>query len=77
MQAKFAFDPRGHTGKALAHALSVLPHDLAVAFEPAGLEALALTAMSLADRPRPRLVLVPSPLAPARVSHLPGCRATS
>ncbi|WP_375428504.1 NAD-glutamate dehydrogenase domain-containing protein [uncultured Sphingomonas sp.] len=62
LQAKFGFDPRGHTGKALAHALGALPHDLSVAFEPAVLEELALTAMSLADRPRPRLVLAPSPL---------------
>ncbi|WP_375401855.1 NAD-glutamate dehydrogenase domain-containing protein [uncultured Sphingomonas sp.] len=62
LEAKFGFDPRGHTGKALAHALGALPHDLSIAFEPAVLEELALTAMSLADRPRPRLVLAPSPL---------------
>ncbi|WP_375392882.1 NAD-glutamate dehydrogenase [uncultured Sphingomonas sp.] len=62
LEAKFGFDPRGHTGKALAHALAALPHDLAVAFTPAQLEELALTAMSLADRPRPALVLVRSAL---------------
>jgi glutamate dehydrogenase len=62
LEAKFGFDPRGHTGKALAHALGALPHDLSVAFEPETLEELALTAMSLADRPRPRLVIAPSPL---------------
>ncbi len=62
LEAKFGFDPRGHTGKALAHALGALPHDLSVAFEPETLQELALTAMSLADRPRPRLVLAPSPL---------------
>ena len=62
LEGKFGFDPRGHTGKALAHAVGAMPHDLAVAFEPEALETLALASMSLADRPRPRLVLVPSPL---------------
>ncbi len=62
LQTKFGFDRRGHTGKALTHALTALPHDLATAFEPADLENLALTAMSLADRPRPKLVLVKSTL---------------
>jgi len=62
LQEKFGFDPRGHAGKALTHALGALPHDLAVAFEPGGLEELALTAMSLADRPRPALVVIRSAL---------------
>ncbi len=62
MKAKFGFDPRGHAGKALTHALTALPHDLVVAFPPDALEDLALTAMSLADRPRPALVLVESAL---------------
>jgi len=62
IQARYGFDPRGHTGKALAHALGALPHDLCVAFDAAALEDVALTAMSLADRPRPRLVLVRSAL---------------
>ena len=54
--------PSGHAGKALTHALTALPHDLVVAFPPPALEELALTAMSLADRPRPALVLVRSAL---------------
>ncbi|SEM72752.1 glutamate dehydrogenase [Sphingomonas gellani] len=62
LQQKFGFDPRGHAGKALTHALSNLPHDLAVAIAPDALERLVLTAMSLADRPRPALVAVRSPL---------------
>ena len=62
LEGKFGFDPAGHTGKALAHALAALPHDLVVAFAPDDLERLALTAMSLADRPRPALVLVRSAL---------------
>lgn len=60
LEAKFGFDPKGHTGKALTHALASLPHDLITAFDVASLENVALTAMSLADRPRPALVLVRS-----------------
>ncbi len=63
LERKFGFDPRGHAGKALTHALAALPHDLTTAFTPEALEHLALTAMSLADRPRPKLVLVRSTLA--------------
>ena len=62
LEAKFGFDPRSHTGKALTHALAALPHDLLAAFTPEALEEVALTAMSLADRPRPKLVLVRSVL---------------
>ncbi len=53
---KYGFDPSGHAGKALVHALTALPHDLLIAFSPAALEQLALTAMSITDRPRPKLV---------------------
>ncbi|NML08339.1 NAD-glutamate dehydrogenase domain-containing protein [Sphingomonas sp. G-3-2-10] len=62
LEAKFGFNPKGHTGKAMAHALTALPHDLTTAFDPAALETLVLTSMSVADRPRAKLVLVPSPL---------------
>ena len=62
LEAKFGFDPKGHTGKALTHALAALPHDLVAAFLPDALEELALTAMSLADRPRPKLVVIRSTL---------------
>ena len=62
LEAKYGFDPHGHAGKALRHTLSDLPHDLIVTFTPQQLETIALTAMSLADRPRPRLILVPSAL---------------
>ena len=54
---KYGFAPDGHAGKALAHALTSLPHDLLVSISPDALENLALTAMSLADRPRPELAL--------------------
>ena len=62
LERKFGFDPKGHAGKALSHAFTALPHDLVAAFDEAQLEELALTAMSLADRPRPALVLVRSAL---------------
>ncbi len=62
MMAKFGFDAAGHAGKALSHVLTQLPHDLAVSAAPAQLEALALTAMSIADRPRPKLELLQSSL---------------
>lgn len=52
------FDPGGHTGKALAHAFTVLPHDLIVSLSPGDVSQLATTIMSLVDRPRPRLVQV-------------------
>lgn len=60
---KFGFDPQGHAGKTLAHALTVLPHDITVGFDREVLERLALTFMSLSDRPRPKLALATSALA--------------
>ena len=59
---KFGFDPAGHAGKALTHVLTALPHDLTIAQDSAHVEELALTAMSIADRPRPKLHLLVSPL---------------
>ncbi|MDM7930268.1 NAD-glutamate dehydrogenase [Blastomonas fulva] len=59
---KFGFSPNGHAGKALSHALTALPHDLLIAFSLENLERVALTAMSLADRPRSKLVTVQSSL---------------
>jgi len=60
LQAKLGFDPKGHAGKALQHALTALPHDLVTALDPASLEELTLTSMSLADRPRAKLALIRS-----------------
>jgi glutamate dehydrogenase len=60
---RFGFDPNGHTGKALRHALGVLPHDLLVSFSDDDVERVATTMTSLVDRPRPRLLLVQAPLA--------------
>jgi glutamate dehydrogenase len=62
IEAKYGFDPSSHAGKALHHALSDLPHDLLITFAPSVLEEVALTAMSLADRPRPKLALAAAPL---------------
>jgi glutamate dehydrogenase len=63
LSQKLGFDPGGHTGKALAHALTSLPHDLIISFEDNEVERLATTMTSLVDRPRPRLRLVEAPLA--------------
>ncbi|MGF1550712.1 MAG: NAD-glutamate dehydrogenase [Sphingomonadaceae bacterium] len=62
MQAEFDFDPRGHSGKALRHAVASLPSDLLVGLEYDAVRRLSLTAMSLADRPRPALMLLPDSL---------------
>jgi glutamate dehydrogenase len=56
------FAPNSHGGKALAHAVSTLPHDLLIGFDESGVRTAALTAMSLVDRPRPRLLLLPDAL---------------
>ena len=57
LETKYGFAPDGHAGKALSHALTSLPHDLLIAIDEPTLETLALTAMSLEDRPRPKLVV--------------------
>ncbi len=62
LQHKYGFDPSGHAGKALAHTMTALPHDILIAMDAASLETVALTAMSLADRPRASLTVTPSPL---------------
>jgi glutamate dehydrogenase len=59
---RYGFDPSGHAGKAMTHALTALPHDLLVSFNQADLERVTLTAMSLTDRPRPKLLAVRSAL---------------
>ncbi len=62
LMEKFGFDPVGHAGKALVHALTALPHDLLASFDTATLERLALTAMSLQDRPRAKIMTATGPL---------------
>ena len=58
LMARFGYDPDGHAAKSMVHALTTLPHDLLLAFQPEDRERITLTAMSLADRPRPKLELV-------------------
>jgi glutamate dehydrogenase len=60
LDADFGFDPKGHSGKALRHAVASLPRDLVIAISYEDLRALVMMAMSLADRPRPALLQVRS-----------------
>src|SRR5947209_10771796 len=52
LDEEFRFDPRGHSGKALRHAVTALPRDLLVNLGRDAIHELVVTAMSLADRPR-------------------------
>jgi glutamate dehydrogenase len=54
------FDPKGHSGKALRHAVGSLPRDLLITIRYEELRDLVMMAMSLADRPRPALIQVRS-----------------
>ncbi|HTU11221.1 MAG TPA: NAD-glutamate dehydrogenase domain-containing protein [Allosphingosinicella sp.] len=60
LEKEFGFDPSGHSGKALRHALASLPRDLMVNLRAEEVKQLVATAISLADRPRPTLLLVRS-----------------
>ena len=62
LDKELGFANSSHGAKALAHAISTLPHDLLVSFDTAEVRQAALTAMSLADRPRPTLLLLPGAL---------------
>jgi len=61
----FGFDSKGHSGKALRHAVSSLPRDLLVNVGWKSVRELVMMAMSLADRPRPALLLVRRRSVPA------------
>src|SRR5438067_6230467 len=56
----FGFDPKGHSGKAMRHAVASLPRDLLITIEYESVRDLVMMAMSLADRPRPALLQVRS-----------------
>jgi glutamate dehydrogenase len=60
LDADFGFDSKGHSGKALRHAVASLPRDLVIAISYEALRDLVMMAMSLADRPRPALLQVRS-----------------
>ncbi|MEO6248067.1 MAG: NAD-glutamate dehydrogenase domain-containing protein [Sphingomicrobium sp.] len=62
LDAELGFVPHGHAAKALTHAISTLPHDVLISLGPNEVREAALTAMSLADRPRPTLLLLPGSL---------------
>ena len=62
LDRELGFAPSSHGAKALAHTISTLPHDLLVSVGEKEVRAAALTAMSLADRPRPTLLLLPGAL---------------
>ncbi|HYC95716.1 MAG TPA: NAD-glutamate dehydrogenase domain-containing protein, partial [Sphingomicrobium sp.] len=57
---EFGFDPHGHSGKALRHAVASVPRDLLVNLSEESGRDLVTMAMSLADRPRPALLLLRS-----------------
>ena len=56
------FEPTGHAGKALVHALTAIPHDLLLGLERADIARLATAMMGLVDRPRPRIAMAAAPL---------------
>ena len=56
----FNFDPKGHSGKALRHAVASLPRDLLINLNIDTVRNLVMMAMSLADRPRPAVLQVRS-----------------
>src|SRR5690242_4649676 len=56
----FGFDPKGHSGKALRHAVASLPRDLLITVDYESVRKMVMMAMSLADRPRPALLQVRS-----------------
>jgi len=60
---RIGFDPRSHTGKAVLHALTVLPHDLLIGLPDDTIARLATMMSGLVDRPRPRLAMVEAPLS--------------
>ena len=60
LDVEFGFDPKGHSGKALRHAVASLPRDLLLTVDYEALRELVSMAMSLADRPRPALMQVRS-----------------
>jgi glutamate dehydrogenase len=58
LDGEFGFDPKGHAGKALRHSVASLPQDLVVSLPADAVKQLVVTVMSLADRPRPTLMLL-------------------
>ncbi|MEM6857022.1 MAG: NAD-glutamate dehydrogenase domain-containing protein [Pseudomonadota bacterium] len=62
LTSEYKLSAKSHTGKALIHAFTTLPYDLLIGFSVLDTRRLITSVMSLVDRPRPRLILVSSPL---------------
>ncbi|MEL6486312.1 MAG: hypothetical protein AAFQ13_04090 [Pseudomonadota bacterium] len=62
LTSEYSLSAKSHTGKALIHAFTTLPYDLLIGFSALDTRRLITSVMSLVDRPRPRLILVSSPL---------------
>src|SRR3546814_17808747 len=62
LAASLDFPSASHSGKALTHAVEQLPRDLLFGMTDAALRDVALTAMSLLDRPRPTAKTLRDPL---------------
>jgi len=62
IMAQFGFSPTSHDGKALAHALTALPHDIVIGLPEPDICRLSTAMMALVDRPRPRCAIVAAPL---------------
>ena len=60
LDSSFGYSPAGHSGKALRHALSALPHDLVLNLSSGDVRKLIEATMTLVDRPQPTMVLVRS-----------------
>jgi glutamate dehydrogenase len=60
LDKRYGFDPRGHKGKALRHSVASVPRDLLINLSEDGGRDLVTMAMSLADRPRPAILLLRS-----------------
>ncbi|MEQ7873785.1 NAD-glutamate dehydrogenase domain-containing protein [Sphingomonas sp. ASV193] len=60
LDKSFGYVPTSHSGKALRHALSSLPHDLVLNLTAKDVRRLVEAAMTLADRPQPTMVLTRS-----------------
>ena len=71
----FGFDPHGHSGKALRHAVGSLPRDLLINLSLDSVRELVMMAMSLADRPRPEDAGRDHPIDLARVLEQGRARA--
>jgi glutamate dehydrogenase len=62
LMERLDFAPGSHDAKTLAHALTVLPHDLTIGFSDEDIARVATEMMIVSNRPRPRVAMVVAPL---------------